>query len=430
MQKQEFEDEDDDDDVQRPVLLPIPKDPTDCGDLLEGDISSYCRKTLEVRRYTALIKIVCKSDNTRKAYLHHLNTYKTWLTEQKLFSVGEEMEGLLAACKPTWLEDGLKGMAVDGMFRQQVNSIGRTWESGGLVTTERAFHFLQWLADWLHGKKTGLRQCASALGFWAGIETIIRGVSNVPLIAKDVSIAAILDAADQSWIRCEIGYMPGQKLAPASPYSPPTLPKRDIQKSALSNGYTNSQFRDFLSMVVDDASRWDECLHGLQEEDRIAMGLGMLRDTDALGRIQEARSKVHDCLQTHLFAVIAHHTLSRGDTVRGFQYAHMYSRTMESVRGSKCTQLTFVANRGKTVKTGTTHHYSMVRTRDVNRCPVGAVFLWIHYLYDCVGEFRVDQPEGQGMGNVHPILICVYCMMWGNGLGVSCTVLILPSTAL
>ena len=388
--KEEDSDEEEDideNDPSRPQLVPIPPDPTDATDLKEGNHSIFDRCSLEVRRYTALIRVCCKADSTRKAYLHHLKNYKDWLVQHSRIQVGTEMESHLQGCRTSWLQEGLLSRSVDGVFRAQVQRIKRVWEEGGIVSTERAFHFLQWLADWLHGEKSGLRQAASALGFWAGIETIIRGTKRVPMIASSVSIAAILEAADKSWIRRELGYIPGQRnVAPASPYTPPTIPVRDIQRSALSNGYSNSQFNDLLALLARRASDWEKQLGKLEEEDRILLSLDKPAMTNLRWQIREARGKVHDCLQTHIFATIAHHTLVRGDTIRGFQFAHIYTRELETVRGSKCVQLTFVADRGKTVKDGKVHHYSVVRSKVAKRCPVGAVFLWIHYLYDCLGE--------------------------------------------
>ena len=222
--KEEDSDEEEDideNDPSRPQLVPIPPDPTDATDLKEGNHSIFDRCSLEVRRYTALIRVCCKADSTRKAYLHHLKNYKDWLVQHSRIQVGTEMESHLQGCRTSWLQEGLLSRSVDGVFRAQVQRIKRVWEEGGIVSTERAFHFLQWLADWLHGEKSGLRQAASALGFWAGIETIIRGTKRVPMIASSVSIAAILEAADKSWIRRELGYIPGQRnVAPASPYTP------------------------------------------------------------------------------------------------------------------------------------------------------------------------------------------------------------------
>ena len=244
------------------------------------------------------------------------------------------------------------------------------------------------MAHRLHGKKSGLRQAASALGFWARIETIIRGAERVPMIASNVSIAVILEAADKSWIRRELGYMPGQRNGDdCSPYEPPAIPMRDIQRCALSNGYTNEQFNGLLASLARRASDWEKRLLGLEKEDALRLAQNLPSEENLELREREARVKVHDYLQTHLFATIAHHTLARGDTIRGFQLAHMYTRTLTTVEGSRCVQLTFVADRGKTVKDGKIHHYSMVRAKDARRCPVGAVFLWIHYLYDCLGEY-------------------------------------------
>ena len=384
----EYEEDVEDDDPSRPQLVPIPPDPTDATDLKEGNRNNFDHCSIEVRRYTALVKICCKADNTIKAYLHHLENYKEWLREYSRLEVGNEMETHLRGCGPSWLEDGLRSRTVTGVFRAQVQRIKRVWEEGGLITTERAFHFLQWLADWLHGKKSGLRQAASALGFWAGIETIIRGAERVPMIASNVSIAVILEAADKSWIRRELGYMPGQRNGDdCSPYEPPAIPMRDIQRCALSNGYTNEQFNGLLASLARRASDWEKRLLGLEKEDALRLAQNLPSEENLELREREARVKVHDYLQTHLFATIAHHTLARGDTIRGFQLAHMYTRTLTTVEGSRCVQLTFVADRGKTVKDGKIHHYSMVRAKDARRCPVGAVFLWIHYLYDCLGEY-------------------------------------------
>ena len=135
----EYEEDVEDDDPSRPQLVPIPPDPTDATDLKEGNRNNFDHCSIEVRRYTALVKICCKADNTIKAYLHHLENYKEWLREYSRLEVGNEMETHLRGCGPSWLEDGLRSRTVTGVFRAQVQRIKRVWEEGGLITTERAF---------------------------------------------------------------------------------------------------------------------------------------------------------------------------------------------------------------------------------------------------------------------------------------------------
>ena len=82
------------------------------------------------------------------------------------------------------------------------------------------------MAEWLHGKKFGLRQASSTLRLWVGIETIIWGAERVSMIA---SIAAILEAADKSWIRRELYYMASQQNGDSTtPYEPPSTSMCDI----------------------------------------------------------------------------------------------------------------------------------------------------------------------------------------------------------
>ena len=138
----EYEEDVKDDDPSHPQLVPISPDPTDATDQKEGNRSNFDRCSVEVRRYTALVKICCEADNPIKAYLHHLKNYKEWLVEYSWLEVGNEMETHLRGCGPSWLEDGLRSRIVSRVFRARMQHIKQVEEEGGLITTERAFHFL------------------------------------------------------------------------------------------------------------------------------------------------------------------------------------------------------------------------------------------------------------------------------------------------
>ena len=91
-------------------------------------------------------------------------------------------------------------------------------------------------------------------------------------------------------------------------------------------------------------------------------------------------------MQSHLFSVVSHHTFARGDTIRCFEWRDLFAEEQNKVGPSKCESLTVLAVRGKMIRQGGKKYHQMVRHPDVRKCPVGAIYLWCHYLYDCIGK--------------------------------------------
>ena len=56
---------------------------------------------------------------------------------------------------------------------------------------------------------------------------------------------------------------------------------------------------------------------------------------------------MHDYLKTHLFAIIAYQTLAKGETIKGFELAHMYTLILTKVEGSTRAQFTYAPTLAK-----------------------------------------------------------------------------------
>ena len=67
--------------------------------------------------------------------------------------------------------------------------------------------------------------------------------------------------------------------------------------------------------------------------------------------------------------------------------------------------LTVVLHRSKTNQGGTREHLTMYRHKDVRRCPVGAIYLWLHWCFDVTDAGMRSNTEQQP--NVEQTNLCM-----------------------
>ena len=92
-------------------------------------------------------------------------------------------------------------------------------------------------------------------------------------------------------------------------------------------------------------------------------------------------------VQAHVTSTVSHAVMCRGDTLRALRIADFFAGEART-KPKKVQTLTFACRRSKTNKTGNLEYMMMTRHKLAERCPVGNVYVWIHWWLDItkIGE--------------------------------------------
>ncbi|CAI6012906.1 unnamed protein product [Closterium sp. NIES-65] len=93
-------------------------------------------------------------------------------------------------------------------------------------------------------------------------------------------------------------------------------------------------------------------------------------------------------LAVRVMILMAHHMLGRGISIREIRYCNMFTHVLPPITNSKgesSIHVLVVAYRNsKTIKDNKLGHLYLTRHMDFLQCGFGAVFMWIHFIFDLV----------------------------------------------
>ncbi|CAI5955388.1 unnamed protein product [Closterium sp. NIES-64] len=93
-------------------------------------------------------------------------------------------------------------------------------------------------------------------------------------------------------------------------------------------------------------------------------------------------------LAVRVMILMAHHMLGRGISIREIRYCNMFTHVLPPITNSKgesSIHVLVVAYRNsKTIKDNKLGHLYLTRHMDFRQCGFGAVFMWIHFIFDLV----------------------------------------------
>ncbi|CAI5989529.1 unnamed protein product [Closterium sp. NIES-65] len=93
-------------------------------------------------------------------------------------------------------------------------------------------------------------------------------------------------------------------------------------------------------------------------------------------------------LAVRVMILMAHHMLGRGISIREIRYCNMFTHVLPPITNSKgesSIHVFVVAYRNsKTIKDNKLGHLYLTRHMDFRQCGFGAVFMWIHFIFDLV----------------------------------------------
>ncbi|CAI5523988.1 unnamed protein product [Closterium sp. Naga37s-1] len=139
----------------------------------------------------------------------------------------------------------------------------------------------------------------------------------------------------------------------------------DPHRGSLDDVYTEEQFRILVSDILP---------YWAKEYFRESMGY----PSQSLWR----------ALAVRVMILMAHHMLGRGISIREIRYCNMFTHVLPPITNSKgesSIHVLVVAYRNsKTIKDNKLGHLYLTRHMDFRQCGFGAVFMWIHFLFDLV----------------------------------------------
>ncbi|CAI5465905.1 unnamed protein product [Closterium sp. Yama58-4] len=139
----------------------------------------------------------------------------------------------------------------------------------------------------------------------------------------------------------------------------------DPHRGSLDDVYTEEQFRILVSDIL---PCW------AKEYFRESMG----HPSQSLWR----------ALAVRVMILMAHHMLGRGVSINEIRYCNMFTHVLPPITNSKgesSIHVLVVAYRNsKTIKDNKLGHLYLTRHMDFRQCSFGAVFMWIHFLFDLV----------------------------------------------
>ncbi|CAI5531789.1 unnamed protein product [Closterium sp. Naga37s-1] len=96
-------------------------------------------------------------------------------------------------------------------------------------------------------------------------------------------------------------------------------------------------------------------------------------------------------LAVRVMILMAHHMLGRGISIRTIRYCNMFTHTLLPITNSKGESsilvLVVAYRNSKTVKDNKLGHLYLTQHMDFQQCGFGAVFLWLHFIFDLVPLF-------------------------------------------
>ncbi|CAI5522837.1 unnamed protein product [Closterium sp. Naga37s-1] len=150
----------------------------------------------------------------------------------------------------------------------------------------------------------------------------------------------------------------------------PTLCRRcvDPHCGSLDDVYTEEQFRILVSDIL---PHWA----------KVYFGLSMAYPSLLLWK----------ALAVRVMILMAHHMLGKGMSIRTIRYCNMFAHVLLPItksKGESSILVLVVAYRNsKTVKDNKLGHLYLTRHMDFQQCGFGAVFLWLHFIFDLVPLF-------------------------------------------
>ncbi|CAI7855105.1 unnamed protein product [Closterium sp. NIES-53] len=139
----------------------------------------------------------------------------------------------------------------------------------------------------------------------------------------------------------------------------------DPHRGSLDDVYTEEQFRILVSDIL---PHWA----------KVYFGLSMAYHSLSLWK----------ALAVRVMILMAHHMLGRGISIRTIRYCNMFTHVLLPITnspGESSILVLVVAYRNsKTVKDNKLGQLYLTRHMDFQQCGFGAVFLWLHFLFDLV----------------------------------------------
>ncbi|CAI7805228.1 unnamed protein product [Closterium sp. NIES-53] len=139
----------------------------------------------------------------------------------------------------------------------------------------------------------------------------------------------------------------------------------DPHRGSLDDVYTEEQFRILVSDIL---PHWA----------KVYFGSSMAYPSLSLWK----------ALAVRVMILMAHHMLGRGISIRTIRYCNMFTHVLLPITnspGESSILVLVVAYRNsKTVKDNKLGHLYLTRHMDFQQCGFGAVFLWLHFLFDLV----------------------------------------------
>ncbi|CAI5997858.1 unnamed protein product [Closterium sp. NIES-64] len=139
----------------------------------------------------------------------------------------------------------------------------------------------------------------------------------------------------------------------------------DPHRGSLDDVYTEEQFRILVSVILP---------YWAKEYFREPMSY----PSQSLWR----------ALVVRVMILMAHHMLGRGISIREIRYCNMFTHVLPPITNSKGESsihvLVIAYRNSKTIKDNKLGHLYLTRHMDFRQCGFGAVFMWIHFIFDLV----------------------------------------------
>jgi hypothetical protein len=91
-------------------------------------------------------------------------------------------------------------------------------------------------------------------------------------------------------------------------------------------------------------------------------------------------------LRNRADVLVGYCILSRSQSMRYIEFADMFSLEMPNEGPTPCHALVIIMNRGKTNRGGKIEYGAMMRNKNVHKCPIGAVALYLFSRFHLEGE--------------------------------------------
>jgi hypothetical protein len=137
-------------------------------------------------------------------------------------------------------------------------------------------------------------------------------------------------------------------------------------------------------------------------------GEGTIQDTYSVDELKRVASHFFFLrsargLRDRVDLLMGHALMARGETMRKIQLPDLFSMELAHESPSQCIATVVIMDQGKMNQVGRIEYEGLIRHREVQLCPVGALEMYLFWRFQQHGEAFPDMRHRQGCYDVHVI---------------------------